>query len=103
MTTKPPYAPSTAAYPSNIHGECKELHRVANSLSHLASCFYATGNELMAARLDDAAAVINAASRAISDHTSARCVADFKTAQEMSGTLLRAVLVGAQVAKTSSD
>jgi len=102
MTTKPPYAPSTAAYPSNIHEECTALERTVSQLSYLASCFYATGNVAMADKLDEAANLIKTATQAIRDHTGVRINADFKTAQEMSGAVLKAVLVGTKMAKISN-
>lgn len=98
MTNKPPYAPSTASFPSNVYDECHELNRKAAHLDRIAAAFAITGNDTVADDLFGIAQTIETANRAIREHIAARVGSDLKIAQDMSGAILGSALAGLRIA-----
>ncbi len=92
MTTKPPYSPSVAAWPTNVFDECETLTRRASQIARLASAAATLHQRELASTLFGIADEMDLAASAIRDHMSARSQAEYRQAVESSGNILRTAL-----------
>lgn len=88
---------------SKLNNCSERLTNIHMNLDRLAAAFYTTGNENMFEELDYISNEISNISKQI-DKASGEVVAEtYKTSQENSGNVLRAVLAGIGISKENKD
>ncbi len=99
----PPYAPSTAAWPTNAFDELKVIEWRARCVARLASAAATLHQEGLANELFDISDELALAAKSLRDVVGNECHRGYKDAQQSTANMLGAVLAMTAVSKAPQE